>query len=64
MRQCRHTHAYKTLQSTNNDMMKVSKRLGHKSMATTERHYARFLKDYQEETCNQVMSFKKYQVLK
>ena len=64
MRQCRHTHAYKTLQSTNNDMMKVSKRLGHKSMATTEKHYARFLKDYQEETCNQVMSFKKYQVLK
>ena len=33
-------------------------------MATPEEHYARFLKDYQEETCNQVMSFKKYQVLK
>ena len=48
----------------NNDMMKVSKRLGYKSITTTKRHYARFLKDFQEETCNQVMSFKKYQILK
>jgi integrase len=64
LQQCRHTHALKTLQSTNNDMMKVSKRLGHKSMVTTEMHYARFLEDYQEDTCNEVMQFDKYQTVK
>ncbi len=44
-RQCRHTHAMKMLQSSNNNMWAVKERLGHMDMGTTQKHYARFLKD-------------------
>jgi integrase len=64
LRQCRHTHAMKTLQASNNDMMVVKERLGHKSLATTQQHYAKFLKDFQEDTLESLTSFSKYQTKK
>ena len=64
LRQCRHTHAMKTLQSTNNNMWAVKERLGHMDMSTTQKHYARFLKDFQEDTLKYIDSFSKYQTTK
>tara|TARA_R100000654_G_scaffold3266_1_gene11215 strand:+ start:1646 stop:2929 length:1284 start_codon:yes stop_codon:yes gene_type:complete len=63
-RQCRHTHAMKTLQSTNNNMWAVKERLGHMDMSTTQKHYARFLKDFQEDTLDNINTFSKYQTKK
>jgi len=64
LRQCRHTHALKTLQSTKNNMWAVKERLGHKNMATTQKHYAKFLKDFQEDTLKNINTFSKYQTKK
>ena len=51
---CRHTHAYKLLKATNNDLFAVAKKLGHKSIKTTEDNYVRMGKDYYKKIGNKL----------
>ena len=62
MRQCRHTHAFKTLHATDNNPWKVKERLGHKRIETTMNHYCKFDKKWYYETMKEVDKIPKFQV--
>ena len=59
---CRHTHAYRTLKASDNNIWKVKERLAHSNVQTTLDYYARFDDEFHQEGLDELSKIDKYDV--